>query len=458
MTRRIVVVGGDAAGMSAANQALRTAAEVGEGVHVTVLERNDYTSYSACGMPYWIAGDVADMGELIARTPEQHRAAGIDLRTGAEVVAVDLAGRTVQVRDAAGVETVAFDELVWAAGASPVLPDWTRPDGDLPEGVLPLNDLDEGAAWLARLAVAEPIDVVVVGGGYIGVEMAEAAARRGHRVRLAARSRVLRGLAPELGDEVVAAMAAAGVDVRAGAHVERLGVRDGHVTSITVNGEAWPADAVVVAAGVSPNTTLLVDQVPAECVGDSGGLRADGHGHVNDALWAAGDCAEVRNLVTGGWSYLPLGTHANKQGRALGEAVVAGAERARWSFPGALGTAVTRFEGCEVGHTGLAEGDDVAMGLDAVGLVTRGTTASGYMPQAAPITIKVLAERGTRRLLGVQVVGGQGAAKRVDAAAAVLHFGGSVDDLAWLDLSYAPPFATAWEVLQVAARRVAERL
>ncbi|MGN0064977.1 MAG: FAD-dependent oxidoreductase [Nocardioides sp.] len=458
MSRRILVVGGDAAGMSAANQALRTAEHLGEDVLVTVLERTGHTSYSACGMPYWVAGDVDDVSELIARTPEQHRAAGIDLRTGTEVVSVDLAARSVQARDGDGTHRIEFDELVWATGASPVMPAWTRPDGALPHGVLPLNDLDEGAAWLALLAVDEQLDVVVVGGGYIGVEMAEAAVRRGHRVTLLARSRVLKGLDTALGDDVTAAMKEAGVDVRAGANVQSLGVAAGRVTSITVDGEEVPADAVVVATGITPNTDLVRDQLPAAAVGASRGLRADQHGHVHGHVWAAGDCAEVRHLVTGDWAYLPLGTHANKQGRALGEAVVAGPERSRWSFPGALGTVVTRFEGCEVGHTGLARGEAELLGLDVVELVTRGTTASGYMPEAEPIAIKVTAERGTRRLLGVQVVGGAGAAKRVDAAAAVLHLRGTVDDLAWMDLSYAPPLATAWEVLQVAARRVAERL
>lgn len=458
MSRRILVVGGDAAGMSAANQALRTAAELGEDVQVTVLERTGHTSYSACGMPYWIAGDVADMGELIARTPQQHREAGIDLRTGTEVVAVDLAGGTATARDASGTHEIAFDDLVWATGASPVMPAWTVVDGRVPEGVLPLNDLAEAAAWFEMLTAGEPLDVVVVGAGYIGVEMAEAAVRRGHRVTLVARSRVLRGLDPALGEDLTAAIAAAGVDVRVGTGVDSLVIDDGRVSGIVLDGEKHPAQAVVVATGLTPNTQPLLGQVPESAVGASGGLRADAHGHVHGRLWAAGDCAEVRHLVSGGWAYLPLGTHANKQGRAMGEAVVAGPERARWSFPGGLGTAITRFGDCEVGHTGLAEGEPELLGLDAVGLVTRGTTASGYMPEAAPIAIKVMAERGTRRLLGVQVVGGQGAAKRVDAAAAVLHFGGTVDDLAWMDLSYAPPFATAWEILQIAARRVAERL
>ncbi len=458
MSRRILVVGGDAAGMSAANQALRTAAERGEDVAVTVLERTEHTSYSACGMPYWIAGDVASKSELIARTAEQHREAGIDLRTSTEAVAVDLAGGRLEARTPEGVETYEFDELVWATGATPVMPEWTRVGGVVPGGVLPLNDLAEGEAWLDLLAVSEPADVVVVGAGYIGVEMAEAAQRRGHRVTLVARSRVLRGLDPELGKDLTEAIRSAGVVVRTGTDVDRLEVVDGRVAAVVLAGEKVPAQAVVVATGLRPNTGMLRDQLPAECVGRSGGLRADGHGHVHGRLWAAGDCAEVRDLVTRDWAYLPLGTHANKQGRALGEAVVVGGERARWSFPGALGTAITRFEGCEVGHTGLGEGEVERLGLDAVGLLTRGTTASGYMPEAAPIAIKVVAERGSRRLLGVQVVGGQGAAKRVDAAAAVLHFGGSVDDLAWMDLSYAPPFATAWEILQIAARRVAERL
>jgi NADPH-dependent 2,4-dienoyl-CoA reductase/sulfur reductase-like enzyme len=179
---------------------------------------------------------------------------------------------------------------------------------------------------------------------------------------------------------------------------------------------------------------------------------------VAEHVWAAGDCCEVRRRIDDRWVFRPLGTYANKHGRALGDSLAGGA----LTFDGMVDTSITRFSvddiHLEIARTGLSRKDAEAAGHDPVALVTEGTTGSGYMPEAEPIALWVMADRTTRRLLGVQVVGGHGAGKRIDTAAAVLWAGGTVDDLAWMDLAYAPPFATAWEVLQVAARRVAERL
>ena len=212
----------------------------------------------------------------------------------------------------------------------------------------------------------------------------------------------------------------------------------------------------MVAIGVRPATDFLVGSGLE--MTDDGALRPDPHGRVADHVWAAGDCCEVRRRIDDQWVFRPLGTHAAKHGRALGDSLAGG----DLSFDGMVDTSITRFASggvhLEIARTGLSRADAEAAGLDPVALVTDGTTATGYMPEAEPIAIWVMADRGTRRLLGVQVVGGHGAGKRIDTAAAVLWAGGSVDDLAWMDLSYAPPFATTWEVLQIAARRVAERL
>jgi NADPH-dependent 2,4-dienoyl-CoA reductase/sulfur reductase-like enzyme len=449
--QRIVVVGADAAGMSAAHQALRAAKRRGREVSVTALEKGQHTSYSACGIPYWIAGDVDRGADLVARTAEQHRAAGIDLRTGTEVTAVDLSARTVS----AGAETWEYDDLVVATGAHAVVPDWARDeDGRLLEGVGPVKTLDDGERWLEPFG-EQARDVVIVGGGYLGVEMAEAAVRRGHRVALLTRSRVMSVLDPEASALVAEALRGAGVEVVENETVEGLRTEAGRVRSIDSSAGRFDADLVVVAIGVVPSTALLEGQVE---LADNGALRPDAHGRVQDGLWAAGDCCEVWHRVSGEWTYLPLGTHANKHGRALGDSLVGG----DLHFDGALGTAITRFAAggqyAEIATTGLSTATARRLGLDVVGAVTEGTTASGYLEEAEPIAIWVMADRMTRRLLGVQVVGGHGAGKRIDTAAAVLWAGGSVDDLAWMDLSYAPPFATAWEVLQVAARRLAERL
>ncbi len=453
---KVVVIGADAAGMSAAHQALRTAKRTGRELAVTVLDRGTHTSYSACGIPYWMAGDVDSGDDLVARTADQHRAAGIDLRMGTEVVAADLAARTVTTSDG---EVVGYDELVVATGAPAVVPDWAlRPDGTTYDGVGAVKTLDDGAAWLEQFASAgEGAHVVVVGAGYVGVEVAEAALRRGFGVTVLTRTRGMAMLEDEMSDLVNAGLRDAGVDLVLGAEVTGLDTEDGRVTGVRWDGGSREADLVVVAIGVRPATEFLRG-TGIELTDGGGALRPDPHGRVADHVWSAGDCCEVRRRIDGAWVFRPLGTYANKHGRALGDSLAGGS----LTFDGMVDTSITRFTfgdvNLEIARTGLSRKDAEAAGHDPVALVTEGSTASGYMPEAEPISIWVMADRTTRRLLGVQVVGGRGAGKRIDAAAAVLWAEGTVDDLAWMDLAYAPPFATAWEVLQVAARRVAERL
>lgn len=447
---RVLVVGADAAGMSAAHQALRTARRTGRRIQVTVLEAGKDTSYSACGIPYVASGEVADTEALVVRTAAEHRAAGIDLRFGARVTHLDLDRRLAQV---AGADAVEFDEVVVATGAHPVVPPWAHVDGVAVDGVHHAKTLRDAETWSRRFASGGR--VAVVGGGYIGVEMAEAAVRRGLDVTLVTRSRVLSTFAPEISAVVVEGLREAGVEVLEHSRVEGLEVEDGAVRALRLGEESVAADHVVVALGVTPATDLLAH---TGLLSPGGGLRPDERGQVVPGVWAAGDCCEVRSR-TGFWTYAPLGTHAAKAGRVVGENVAGGDLR----FAGVVGSAITRFAPgpvhLEIARTGILDAQAAEdPSLDPVVVVTDGTTASGYMPEAAPITLRVSADRTTRRLLSVEIVGGPGAGKRVDAAAAVLWYAGSVDDLAWMDLSYAPPVATAWEVLQIAARRVAERI
>ena len=452
---RVVIVGADAAGMSAAHQALRTARSLGRQLAVTVLDRGTHTSYSACGIPYWMAGDVDAGEDLVARSADEHRQAGIDLRLATEVVSADLEARTVTTDSG---EVVEYDELVVATGAPAVMPDWAlQPDGTAYDGVGPVKTLDDGSTWIDALERAgDGAHVAIVGAGYIGVEVAEAALRRGLGVTVLTRGRGMSLLEDEMSDRVNVALCDAGAEVVLRAEVTGLEVEDGRVTGVRWDGGSRDADLVVVAIGVRPATGFLAGTGIE--LSDAGALRPDPHGRVADHVWAAGDCCEVRRRIDDEWVFRPLGTHANKHGRALGDSLAGGS----LVFDGVVDTAITRFaadeEYLEIARTGLSLREAEQAGFDPVALVTEGSTASGYMPEADPIALWVMADRTTRRLLGVQVVGGRGAGKRIDAAASVLWFGGTVDDLAWMDLAYAPPFATAWDVLQVAARRVAERI
>ncbi|MBL0748854.1 FAD-dependent oxidoreductase [Nocardioides baculatus] len=452
---KVVVVGADAAGMSAAHQALRTARRTGRELAITVLDKGTHTSYSACGIPYLMAGDVDSADDLVARSADAHRESGIDLRMSTEVVSADLAARTVTTSDG---EAVEYDELVVATGAPAVVPEWAlRSDGTTYDGVGAVKTLDDAAEWISRFEGApEGAHVVVVGAGYVGVEVAEAALRQGFGVTVLTRTRGMSVLEEEMSERVNVGLVEAGVEMVLGAEVTGLELDGERVTGVHWDGGTRDADLVVVAIGVRPATGFL-EGTGLELT-EGGALRPDPHGRVADHVWAAGDCCEVRRRLDHEWVFRPLGTHANKHGRALGDSLAGGS----LAFDGMTDTSITRFSygdvHLEIARTGLSRAEAGAAGHDPVALVTEGSTASGYMPEAEPIALWVMADRTTRRLLGVQVVGGHGAGKRIDAAAAVLWAGGTVDDLAWMDLAYAPPFATAWEILQVAARRVAERL
>lgn len=459
---RLLVVGLDAAGGSAAYQAIRTAGRSGARLEVVALERTGHTSYSACGIPYWIGGDVADAADLVARDPDRHRDRGIDLHTGTTARALDLdRGVVLATREGEpGEIEFGFDRLVLSTGAEPIVPAWARAaDGALVPGVLPVKTLTDGQAWLDRLLATtdRPCRAVVVGGGYIGLEMAEALLARQLEVSLLTLDEVMPALDPDMGARVREAMVDGGVKVHPDTPVTGLTVGpDGAVTGVEAEGLTLPADLVVLAAGVRPATGLGRDAgVP---VGSRGGYLPDPGQRIAEGVWSAGDCCESIDRVTGARTFLPLGTHANKQGRVAGDNAVGGGTR----FAGTLGTAVTRFVGggrhVEVARTGLSSDPARAAGMDVVTMVTEGRTASGYMPEASPIAVKVLADRRSRRLIGLQIVGGRGAGKRIDTAAATLWGAGTVDDLASMDLAYAPPLATVWEAVQLAARRLADAL
>ncbi len=460
--QRVLVLGADAAGMSAAHQALRSARNAGREIEVVALEKTEHTSYSACGIPYWIAGDLDDGDDLVARNPERHRAMGVDLLTGATATALDLQRGEVAYRQDGSEARLGYDSLVIATGASAIVPDWARTEaGDLVSGVMPVKTLTDGQGWIDLLTSQDAgptTRVVVAGGGYIGVEMAEAARRRGYDVSLLTRSTVMASLDPDMGDRIEKALTDAGIHVVTSCDVIGLTSDGGRVTGVVADdGNTWPCDLLVLALGVRPATEFAASAgLPT---GRSGGLLAQPDGTVTDAVWAAGDCCEARHRTTGEWVFVPLGTHANKQGRVVGTNVITPGAR---QFGGVLGTAITRFvhdaTRLEISRTGLSTLEAEMAGRDVQSLVTEGRTASGYMPEASPAAVKILADPYTRQLLGAQIVGGPASGKRIDTVAAALWSHSSVDDLAEMDLAYAPPFATVWEVVQLAARRLADAL
>ncbi|MFE3607618.1 FAD-dependent oxidoreductase [Streptomyces goshikiensis] len=446
---RLVVVGGDAAGMSAATQARRMKGPAE--LEIVAFERGHFTSYSACGIPYWIGGQVAGPDDLIARTPEEHRARGIDLRTRTEVVELDVAGRRVRARDLdSGAESwTGYDRLVLATGARPVRP---RLPGIGAHGVHGVQTLDDGRRLMDTLERREIRRAVVVGAGYIGVEMAEALVSRGYEVTVLHRgAQPMATLDPDMGALVHEAMNRMGIRTVAGAEVTKiLTDEEGRAVAVaTASGEEYPADVVVLGIGVEPRTALA--RAAGLPLGESGGILTDLSMRVrgHEDIWSGGDCVEVMDLVSGRTRHIPLGTHANKHGQVIGAGVGGGYA----TFPGVVGTAVSKVCDLEIARTGLRERDALAAGLRFVTATITSTNTAGYYPGATEMTVKMLAERRTGRLLGVQIVGGAGSAKRVDVAAVALTAGMTVDQVVSLDLGYAPPFSPVWDPVLVAARK-----
>jgi NADPH-dependent 2,4-dienoyl-CoA reductase/sulfur reductase-like enzyme len=449
MSERVVVVGADAAGMSAASQAKRLR---GDDLEVVALERGHHTSFSACGIPYWIGGDVGSIDQLVARTAEQHRANGIDLRMRTEATGLDLDRREVEVRDheAGSTYRLGFDQLVLATGARPRRPDIPGIDAD---GVFGVQTLDDGERVLDALQDG-PRRAVVVGGGYIGVEMAEAMVNRGLSVTVATRSaEPMVTLDPDMGRQVHDAMTAMDIEVLTSVRVDAFETGDdGRVRAVVTDQGELPADLVVLGTGVSPESTLAAEAgLP---LGHWGGLETDLQMRVFDApgVWAAGDCVESIDLVSGNRVHVALGTHANKQGRVLGTNLGGGYA----TFPGVVGTAVSKVCDLEIARTGLRERDCDAVGFAYLTVNVDSTTRAGYFPGAAPVTVKLVVEQRTGRLLGGQIVGREDSAKRIDVLAVALWNRMTVEGISALDLGYAPPFSPVWDPVLIAARKAAD--
>ncbi len=447
---RLVVIGGDAAGMSAASQARRR--RTPDELEIVAFERGRATSYSACGIPYWIGGAVGSEAELIARTPEQHRANGIDLRMRTEVVEIDLAARTVTARSLEDGRTYVepYDALMYATGSVPMRP---KAAGFDAPGVYGVQVLDDGEDLIRELEGGAE-RVVVVGGGYIGLELAEACKVRGLDVTVVDQSDTPVGtFDPDIGAFIADAVRKMGIELllgQAAASVETGS--DGRAVAVHLaDGCRLPADLVILGLGVRPNVALA--QQAGIPLGASGGIAVDNRMRTQaEGVWAGGDCVESRHRLSGQRMVVALGTHANKQGRVAGINLGGGYA----TFPGVIGTAVTKVCDLEVARTGLSEQEADAAGYCYVTASVDSTTRAGYFPGAQPIRVKLIAERRSGTLLGAQIAGREGAAKRIDVLATAIWNAMGVDEVLGLDLSYAPPFAPVWDPVLIAARKAFE--
>lgn len=436
---RLVVIGGGAAGMSAASAARRTDPDL----EVVVCEAGPFAAYGMCGIPYFLGGAVREAESLLAYPPAEFRERrGIDLRLGTRVTGLDPAARQVTVSGDGGTEVLGYDVLIAAAGADPVLP---PVPGLAHERVFTVRWLADAIRLRELLARGEIRHAVVVGAGYIGLETAEALVAAGLQVEvIEALPRVL-GTVDDPVAQRVAAEAGAHTRLRLGTRLEAVRPRPGGGLTVRAGGEETGTGLVIVATGVRPSTRLLAS-AGAQTLPDGSLLVDTGMRTSLPGIFAAGDCVALPHLVLGRPAWVPLGPAANKTGRVAGTVAAGGSA----SFRGIVGTAVVKVFGLEVARTGLSLAEATAAGIAATATDVTSRSRAKYYPGSKPLQVR-LVHTPDGRLLGAQLTGQEGVAKRIDVVATALQAGLDVSDLAGLDLSYAPPFAPVYDPVLLAA-------
>ncbi len=444
---RLVVIGGVAAGMSAASRARR----INPRLEIVVLEKGAYVSYGTCGLTYLVSGLVETPSELVTYTPEFFREERcIDVRTHHEAVEIIPARKQVQVRHAGDVYALDYDSLVIATGGAPA---FEIPGSDSP-GVFTCNSLTDAIALRAFLRERRPRRGVIVGGGYIGIEAAEALRRRNLEVTILERSRsLLEDTEADITRLVEDHLQLQGVQFQLN-HAVRFIDRaaDGSLVITTAGNQALHADVVVLATGLVPRADLA-GRAGVQ-LGPSGAIRTDERQQTSiPGLYAAGDCVETRHRVTGGYVYVPLGTTANKQGRVAGENAAGG----NAVFPGIVGTLVTKVFDLEVARTGLSYESARAAGFQPESVTIDSRSRAKYLG-GSPLRVVLVADRAGGRLLGGQLAGEEGGARRIDVVVAALTARMTVADFIHLDLGYAPPFGPVYDPLLVAAWQLLKKI
>ena len=470
MTDPVVVVGGDAAGMSAASKFKRDAPDR----EVVVFEKGEWVSYGACGLPYYVKGDVETLEDLVSVPAEAFREErDIDLRTGHEVTAIDRDARTVTVEGPEGTFEQAYSDLLIATGAHALTPPL---DGMDLNGVFTLHDMNdaprirqflgmdtptaslpdlgygEAAATYAELEA--PDAVAIIGGGYIGIEMAEAFAEHGLTVHLFEMlPHTLQPFGPEAAAVVEDHLREQGVEVHLDTAVDGF-LGDDAVSAVAAGDVEVDVDLALVGAGVAPNTDFA--EAAGIELGETGAIATDEHGRTNDEhVYAAGDCAEATHVVTGDPDHVPLALTANRAGRAIG-ATLAGDPTPVGEI---AGTAVLKAFDLEVARTGIIDEERAReAGFDPVSVTIDAQSRAHYYPGGQEIQIVLVGDRDSGRVLGASMVGREGVAKRIDTVATALHAEMTVEQLSYLDLAYAPPFSPVWDPVLTAGKVLAGKL
>jgi len=441
---RVLIIGGNAAGMSAASRLVRKSKDV----EVVVFEKTRVVSYAACGLPYYIADLNPDLEQVRMRTLEEFEKAGIRVHLEHEVINVNPAEHCITVRNLQSGESRRehYDKLVVASGSSPFVP--PIPGTDL-QGVFTVKTLADAENIKKNLLRREVQNVAIIGGGAIGLEVAEACVLQKKNVRLfEAAPYLLPGFDTEFATAVEQELASHGVAVHTGAKVAEL-LGNGWVNKVASSAGTYDADLVILAVGIRPNTSFIDGAVIQK--ERNGALTTDSSMRTSAPdIYAAGDCATVMHKILKRPVYLPLGTNANKQGRLVADAILGIPVR----FDNALGTSMLRCLDLELARTGITEGEARANGIDVGTVTVEHVSHAHYYPDPVPITIKLCFDPSTHVLLGAQLMGRKECALRVNVFAVAIDRGMRAEELGFVDLGYSPPFATTWDAIQIAANAV----
>ncbi|MCD8077674.1 MAG: FAD-dependent oxidoreductase [Lachnospiraceae bacterium] len=430
---KVIILGGVAAGTKVAAKLKRE----DRSCEVTILTKGKDISYAGCGLPYYVGGLIETREDLIVNTPESFSGlTGVEVQTEREAIGLDRAAKTVQIRDlqTGETETHSYDKLVIATGASPVKP--PLPGLDLP-GVFFMRTPDDAIALRKALEAGEVKRAVIAGGGLIGLEVAENLKARGVRVSVIDMAdQVLPGFDPEFAEYVENHLSDEGIVSFTGTALQGA-IGEDHVEKVQTSRRAMKADTLILSVGIRPNTAFLADTGLDMFKGT---LKVNEYMQTNDEdIYAVGDCAMVTNRVTGEGQWSPMGSSANHEGRVCAMHIAG----KKHPYRGVFGTSVAKLPGLNVGRTGMTETGAKAAGLDAVSVVAVVDDKAHYFPGASTFIVKMTAERGTKRFLGIQVLGTGAVDKMVDIGVTALAAEATLDDLESVDYAYAPPFSTA---------------
>lgn len=443
--QRFIIVGGNAAGMSAASRIRRTLPDA----QITVYEKSPHVSYGACGLPYYISDDIKTAEKLIAISAEDfQKKRNIEVQTGHQAVSFDPKKKTLQIEVVSTGEqkAVIYDKLIISTGAGAIIPDIP---GKKLQNVFALRTMEDGIKLREFIDKSHLENAVIVGGGYIGLEMAEALTKRGMKVTVVEKlDRLMANVDPDISGVIEEELKDQNCTIYKSNGLEEISGNGKTEKVLLSDGTSLSADLVVLAIGVKANVEFA--RSGGVSIGRTGAIEVSANMRTNiHNVFAAGDCAEAKNLVTNKADFIPLGTTANKQGRIAGD----NAAGVRSAFRGIVGTAVVKVFDLEVARTGITSTQADNLRIPFKTIMIDSKSRAGYYPDPQKIKVKLIFRTNDGRLIGAQMVGKEGVAKRIDTLAVALQKKMTVEEISELDLSYAPPFAPVWDPILIAANQ-----